>query len=134
MREEDNNNNGNNQNNQDYKIDFEDHTKEFTPEEIKSGKAMSILAYISILCLIPFFMEKKNRYVVFNAKQGLNLFIYEAILYMIDSVTSSFMPALSFLAYFCELLLIVYSLVGIIYVVSNQARELPFLKRISFIK
>lgn len=133
MREEDNNNNGN-QNNQDYKIDFEDHTKEFTQEEIKSGKVMSILAYMSILSLIPFFMEKKNRYVVFNAKQGLNLFIYEAILYMIDSVTASFMPALSFIAYFFELLLIVYSLVGIIYVVSNQARELPFLKRISFIK
>ena len=133
MREEDNNNNGN-QNNQDYKIDFEDHTKEFTQEEIKSGKVMSILAYMSILSLIPFFMEKKNRYVVFNAKQGLNLFIYEAILYMIDSVTVSFMPALSFIAYFFELLLIVYSLVGIIYVVSNQARELPFLKRISFIK
>jgi uncharacterized membrane protein len=133
MREEDNNNNGN-QNNQDYKIDFEDHTKEFTQEEIKTGKVMSILAYMSILSLIPFFMEKKNRYVVFNAKQGLNLFIYEAILYMIDSVTVSFMPALSFIAYFFELLLIVYSLVGIIYVVSNQARELPFLKRISFIK
>ena len=133
MREEDNNNNGN-QNNQDYKIDFEDHTKEFTQEEIKSGKVMSILAYMSILSLIPFFMEKKNRYVVFNAKQGLNLFIYEAILYMVDSITASFMPALSFIAYFFELLLIVYSLVGIIYVVSNQARELPFLKRISFIK
>ncbi len=133
MREEDNNNNGN-QNNQDYKIDFEDHTKEFTQEEIKSGKVMSILAYMSILSLIPFFMEKKNKYVVFNAKQGLNLFIYEAILYMIDSITASFMPALSFIAYFFELLLIVYSLVGIIYVVSNQARELPFLKRISFIK
>ena len=128
------NNNNNNSNDQSYKIDFEDHTSEFTQEEIKSGKVMSILAYLSILVLVPFLSEKKNRYVIFHAKQGMNLFIYEAILYMIDSVTANFLPALSFIAYFFELLLIVYSLVGIIYVVSNSARDLPYMKKIRIIK
>ena len=132
MRDE--NNNTNNMNNQNNNIDFEDHTKEYSQEEIKAGRVMSILAYLSILALIPFFMERKNKYVVFHAKQGMNLFIYEAILYMIDSVTESFMPALSFVAYFFELVFLVYSMVGIIYVVRNSARDLPYLSKIKIIK
>ena len=125
----DNNNSNNNAN-----IFNEDHTSEFTQADINSGKLMSILSYISILVLIPFLTEKRNKYVIFHAKQGMNLFIYEAILYMIDTVTDPFLPALSFFAYVLELVLFVYSLVGIIYVVSNTARDLPYLNKIKIVK
>ena len=38
---------------------------------------MGIIAYFSLLALIPYFCEKKNKFVVYHAKQGMNLLIFE---------------------------------------------------------
>ncbi|MCL1839734.1 DUF4870 domain-containing protein [Candidatus Saccharibacteria bacterium] len=43
--------------------------------EIESGKGMAILSYFAILALIPYFSEKKNKYVRFHAVQGMNLLL-----------------------------------------------------------
>ena len=53
--------------------DLKDTTNEYDKKEIENGKVMAILAYLGILCLIPYFAEKDNKYVRFHAIQGLNL-------------------------------------------------------------
>ena len=58
--------------------------------EVDSGKVMAILSYFGILVLIPYFSEKNNSFVVFHAKQGLNLFILEIIVAFATSFISSF--------------------------------------------
>ena len=59
--------------------DVKDDSKSFNKKDIDSGKGMAILSYIGILALIPFLAEKKNKFVIYHAKQGMNLFICEII-------------------------------------------------------
>ena len=54
-----------------------DHDKEAAhkahQKEVESGKGMAILAYI--IALIPYFAEKKNKFVRYHAIQGMNIFL-----------------------------------------------------------
>ena len=56
-----------------------DHTAEFEAQDIQSNKAMSILAYIGLLVLVPIFAAKDSKAARFNANQGLvNLILMAA--------------------------------------------------------
>jgi len=120
----------NNQNNN----EVTNHTSKFSKEEIEKGRTMSIVSYLSILVLIPYFSERNNKYVVFHAKQGMNLFIYEILLYAIDNIVSGFLPAIGFIAYIGLMFLFVLSILSIVYVINGEARELPILEKIKIIR
>ena len=88
---------------------------------------MSILSYISILCLIPYFAEKDNKYVRYHAIQGLNLFLISTIYsvaLMVISPVLVFVPivgwilmwALTLISY----LFIALSIWGIVNVFQNK--------------
>lgn len=67
-------------------------------------KAMLILSYLGILCLIPFFtVSKENEYVRWHAKQGLVLFIAEIILIVALSIFSAIMTFAPFAFFFANL-------------------------------
>ena len=51
--------------------------------EIKEGKVFAILAYLSILCIVPLILKKDNRFALFHGKQGLVLFIAEVATFVI---------------------------------------------------
>lgn len=92
-------------------------------KEIQEGKLFAILAYISILCFVPLFLKKDNRFAYFHAKQGLVLFIGE-ILAAVLSVIPFFGAIIKFLA------LIVFSLAsvsGIIQVLMGQYWKMPYI-------
>lgn len=125
--------------------------EKFTKEEIESGKGMGVLAYIGILCLIPFFAEKKNKFVIYHAKQGLNLFLFGVIigvgLGIISSVlvgitTASFNIGLliavgtitSILGWVIGIFFLVMMILGIVQVCGGEAKELPVVGKIKFIK
>jgi hypothetical protein len=55
-----------------------DYTESFAPQDIQQNKAMSILAYIGILALVPVFAARNSAYAKFHANQGLLLLIAEA--------------------------------------------------------
>ena len=59
--------------------DVKDTSNEYSKEDIKKGKTLGILSYLGILVLIPYLSEKKNKYVIFHAKQGISLLIAEII-------------------------------------------------------
>lgn len=121
-----------NQNNQ--KDDFKSHTNEFTKEQIQNGKVMSLLSYLSVLVLIPYFSEKNNPYVKFHAKQGINIFIYEAIFAAADAFISPFSAFFGFIIYVGSIALAVCSIIGLVFALTDEAKEIPFLDKISIVK
>lgn len=51
--------------------------------EIREGKIFAVLAYLSILCIVPLILKKDNRFALFHGKQGLVLFIAEVAVFVI---------------------------------------------------
>ena len=117
-------------------MDTKDTTNKFKQEDINKNTAVSIIAYIGIFSLIPYFLCKDSKFAMFNAKQGVNLFILEVITMVIVSVISLFTPwwvarAIIYVAY---LLFILLSLAGVINVLNGKAKELPYVSSFKFIK
>ena len=117
--------------------DVNNQTAEFTPEEINNGKGMAALSYIGILVLIPYLAEKENRYVMFHAKEGLNLFL----LSIIAGFASTLLVALPLIGIVLALIplavsimQIVLMIMGIINAVNGEAKELPIINKIKLIK
>ena len=128
------NNNQNQNNTNNNQNEFVNHTNEFTKEQIESGKLMSVLSYLSVLALIPYFTEKNNPYVKFHAKQGMNIFIYEAILSALDSFLTPFTGLFGFVAYLGLVAFAILSIIGLVFALTGEAKEVPFLNKIAIIK
>ena len=97
----------------------------------------ALLSYIGFLVLIPYLGEKKNKYVRFHALEGMNLFIYELILGGILTFVNIFIP-LTFLrslfSTIVSLICLALSIIGIINVCNDQAKELPVINKMKIIK
>lgn len=110
-----------------------DDSKSFTKKEIEDGKIMSILCYIPIFVLIPYFSEDNNKYMKYHAKQGVNLFIWEIIF----AVATSFFD-FSFLSdildFVIGLAILALIAIGIINVTNGKAKELPVINKLKFVK
>ena len=107
--------------------------------EAENGKGMAILAYIGILALIPFFAEKNNKFVVFHAKQGMNLLIIEVAAMVISAILSAILTwRLFFLSSLINLAVwvftFVFSIIGIINACNGETKELPIIGGIKIIK
>lgn len=119
--------------------DRKDSTKDFTNKEKEDGKLMGILSYI--IPLIPYFVEKENKFVRYHAIQGMNLLIVSVIYgvaYSILSFILAFIPIIGWIAIFLIGLLgfgiLALCIMGIIDVCNGQARELPIINKCKFIK
>jgi len=55
---------------------------------IARGKFFAVISYMSILCLVPVFFKRKNRFAIFHAKQGIILFIWYFVAATIKCVFS----------------------------------------------
>lgn len=128
--------------------DLKDSTAEFTKEEIDAGKAMAVLSYIGILCLIPYFAEKNNKYVRYHAVQGLNLFLVSLIVSVAAAVLAfvgaflALIPILGFILFaiislVCSLLPLgtfALEIMGVVYAFQDKAKELPIVNKFKIIK
>lgn len=118
-------------------------------KEAESGKAMGILSYLGLLVLIPFFSEKNNKFVVFHAKQGLNLLIIEVGYSVISSILTSVVKTkqiiwgieyystpgwLTTIVSLGSLFFGVLSIMGIVYACQGKAKELPIVNKIKIVK
>ncbi len=94
---------------------FETHIMD--ESEIEEGKSLAVLAYIPVLCFIPFIQGKGvNRYAYEHGKQGVILFLFE----IVALIGALFWKAALFLA-------AIASLVGIIYVLQGKSWKIPFI-------
>lgn len=127
---------------------LEDKTADYSKEVIDNGKLMALLSYIGILALIPYFAEKENKYVRFHAIQGLNLLIINLVVSAASFVVAIvatilfIIPIIGWILGFLLYLVIglvpvglfVISILGIVYSLQGNAKELPIVNQIKFIK
>ena len=126
-----------------------------TKQDIETGKGMAILAYI--IALIPYFVEKKNKFVRFHAVQGMNILIvavaYSIVVSIINSIVWSatvgscisswgatcgggfgISGIVSTILWLGSLVIFVVSILGIVYAAQGEMKEVPILGKIKIIK
>lgn len=127
---------------------LQDKSADYSKEEIENGKLMALLSYIGILALIPYFAEKENKYVRFHAIQGLNLLIVNLVVSAASFVVAIvatilfIIPIIGWVLGFVLYLviglipvgLLVISILGVVYSLQGNAKELPIVNQIKFIK
>ena len=117
-------------------MDTKDTTNKYKEDDISKNTAVSIIAYFGILSLIPYFLCKDSKFAMFNAKQGVNLFILEVICSLLANIINLFTPwfIARAIIYVVYLIFILLSLIGIINVLNGKAKELPYVSAFKFIK
>jgi len=91
---------------------------------IKEGKMFALLAYLSILCIIPLIFKKDNDFVLLHSKQGLVIFIAQVGVFILSIV----FPWLLKIGMF---VLLAASFIGILAVLGGRRLELPVIFELS---
>ncbi len=91
--------------------------------DAEANKWYGVIAYLSILCLIPLFAAKKSPFAQFHARQGLVLFLAGIVL----NVVSYFVPGygVGFIVWWVELALGIIALIGLINAWQGKMWEIP---------
>ena len=117
-----------------------DHTQDYGSQDIDEGKLMSILAYISVLVLIPLFVSK-SKYVRYHTNQGLVLFGAELVWNVLFGIVSGILGGIpligilvGIIGWLANLVFIVVSILGIVNVINGRAKNLPVIGKIRILK
>src|SRR3989338_2428326 len=94
-------------------------------EEIIEGKVFAVLAYLSILCIIPLVLKKDNKFVLSHGKQGLVMFIGWGAIFVMHIVLGPWILSLGTFVFGSM------SLWGIIEVLRGRYVKLPFIAEIA---
>jgi uncharacterized membrane protein len=96
-----------------------------TNTPVHNATLMGILAYLGPLVFIPFILAKDVPFVKFHIKQGLVLFVLEAVIWLFVEfmVFMIFAP----IAMVANIGLLILSIIGIINVTQGKQTELPLL-------
>lgn len=84
---------------------------------VDDDKAITYLAYLGILFLVPLLAKKESQFAVFHAKQGMVL--------TIGWVLGSFLYPVFLLGGLIHLAIIIFSIIGLIAVSKGEMKELP---------
>ncbi len=93
-------------------------------EQDADDKIFSILAYLSILCILPLLFKRDSEFVRFHGKQGLVLFIGEVAVFILSIVFPWFLKLGLFV-------LLAVSFFGIIDALRGQKTALPVISEIA---
>lgn len=147
-------NNGNTQNQQtDFSEslkklnDTEDKTSEFDKGDIEKNKPMAILAYLSILVLVPIIAAPNSKFTRFHANQGLLLAICEVAWWIVYGIISTIIriclggillggiaTILNMIIGLAGIVFIILSVIGIINAANGRAKRLPVIGKYDLIK
>ena len=118
-----------------------DTTSQFDPRDIEQNKVMAILAYLGILVIIPILAAKESKFARFHSNQGLVLLIASILFYIVYSILSSIIFAISwklgFLVSIIGLIGIVFfvlMIIGIVNAAGGKAKELPLIGKYRILK
>lgn len=136
-------------------LDTEDTSKDYTKKDVDENKGLAILSYLGPLALIPYFYNKRSKYVKYHAVQGMNLFmvwigycIVSLILYSIK-FTKSCEHFLGGIITNCVkatpwwikvpvdvagMILFAISVIGVVYAITGKAKKLPLVDKVNFFK
>ena len=97
---------------------------DFSREDVLDGKMYAVLAYLSIFCIVPLIIKKKNAFVLVHGRQGLVLFVAEVGAMIVSIVLPwVFRPFL--------FIIFGFSFWGMLTAIRGQFVELPFVSRIA---
>ena len=119
-----------------------DTTNEFDPNDIKSNKGVSVLAYFGLLFLVPLLAAKDSKFARFHTNQGIVLFIFSLAFEVVDKILLGIFSWTLYPLYnVAELCLdligiafIVLMIIGIVNAVNGKAKELPIIGKIRILK
>lgn len=100
------------------------------------SKIFAALSYISLLFIIPWIIKKEDRFVMYHVKQGVALFLAEAIVWIILwfletlLITIFSFGALTLITVLYKLAWLFFaalSIIGIYYAIKGKKKPLPWL-------
>ncbi len=95
--------------------------KKGNAQEILEGKIFALLAYLSVLCIIPLVFKKDNHFSLFHGKQGLIIFVGEVAVFILQIILGPWIWKLGMFA------LGIFSLIGIVAVLRDHYLKLPII-------
>jgi len=113
---------------------------EVDAEDAENNKIFGILAYLSILWIVPLIVAKDSPFAKYHANQGLILFIVEIALYILIAILTQvflMIPGLSFLPMILSLVwlgVIVLLIIGIVNAAAGKCVPLPIIGKFKLIK
>lgn len=123
--------------------DTEDTTKDFDSKDIEENKAMGVLAYLSILVLIPLLAAPKSKFARYHTNQGLILLILEIITGVLQGFLHFMFTAVvdipiiniifSIIFYLIDIVYLLLIILGIVNVVQGKAKQLPIIGKFKII-
>jgi len=111
----------------------EDETYLYDEDDIKNGKDIGVLCYI--FPLLPYFLNKNNKFVKYHSINGMNLFIIVIFYYVFFKIFSGI--EVSIIQIFFSviwLILLTLACIGISNVCGGKARGLPIINKIKIFK
>lgn len=94
---------------------------------IEKGRGIAWLSYLGLLVIIPILLQKDNPYTKYHIKQGVALLIVSVIWNVVWMV-----PFIGFvLGYIGWIVLIVFTVIGIINALSGKEKPLPLIDGIA---
>lgn len=93
--------------------------------QVVEGKIFALLAYLSILCIIPLLFKKDNAFVLSHGKQGLVIFIGQVGIFIIHIVLGQWVLRIGMF------ILLLLSFIGIIEVLRGREINLPVVSGIA---
>lgn len=116
-------------------FDTKDTTYEYSRSDIEENKVMGVLAYLSLLVLVPIFAAKNSRFAKFHANQGILLsatwIAFALVAKLIDLMTAGILGFILPLGNIALLAVLVFMIVN---VVRGRAKELPIIGRFRILK
>jgi uncharacterized membrane protein len=94
-------------------------------QQVNEGKIFAMLAYLSLLCIIPLVLKKENPFVLKHGKQGLILFLGEVAVFIVHIVLGQWVLKLGVVAFG------VLSFLGIIAALRGREVELPIVSQMA---
>lgn len=91
--------------------------------DIEEGKFFAAISYISFLCIVSLLLKKDNKFALYHAKQGLVLFVFEVVCFIVSIV-----PIIGWLIGILGFLIFaIFSLWGILQVLMGNCNRFPLI-------
>ncbi|MBQ1536112.1 MAG: hypothetical protein IIZ62_05735 [Ruminococcus sp.] len=118
-----------------------DYSNQMDPSDVNDNKAMAVLAYLGLLVFIPIFAAPQSKFARYHSSQGLTLFIFEAVYWVLMTILSKTIGLIpvfgTIIVSPCGLIGIVWLVLmicGIVNAVNGKAKDLPVIGGIRFLK
>jgi len=98
--------------------------KDTRPGKPAEAKLYAMLAYCSLLCLVPLLKGKDDEFLVFHGRQGLALFLCEMAVFVVSILLPWIMQPFLFV-------FALFSFFGMIKALLGEKFKLPFIFQLS---